>query len=138
MSRRAIISSALLVALAMLVGVTYLLVGNPLDPFDNKRFSAEAWRRATEAYDLEARARMCRDLIKHFLQPGIPEKQVVRLIGPPDQVEDGHGSERDRLIGARFYRYYIGNWSFQGMDDAFLYVHFDSQDRVIKVEIYGY
>ena len=80
MSRRTrwILSSIVLVGAA-----TYAWVGNPLDPFDNRRFSVEAWRAAGARFDSESRAHMCRDIIKRVIRPGMTEQQVVSLLGPP-------------------------------------------------------
>jgi hypothetical protein len=110
----------------------WFFYGSPFDPFDDKRFSPEIWRTANE----DLRARMCRDAIRRFIHPGLNESEVITLLGSPTDVQQDE--RRDRPIGTRSYRYWIGSWSFQGMDDAFLYVHFDSEGRVVRAEIYGY
>jgi hypothetical protein len=66
------------------------------------------------------------------------EKRVVELLGPPERVRDRQGPGGDRLPERRIYEYGIGSWTFQGMDDAFLYVHIDPSDHVVLAEIYGY
>ena len=120
------------VLVAAVVTTVYALIGNPLDPFDNRSFTPAAWRTA----DRDGRARMCRDLVSRHLIAGTAEPQVVALLGKPAGVYKA--GERDHLVGAQTYVYSIGNWSFQGMDDAFLYVHLDANGRVIYGEIYGY
>jgi outer membrane protein assembly factor BamE (lipoprotein component of BamABCDE complex) len=121
----------LFLAGAALCGGIYALIGNPLDPFDNRRFSVSAWKEA----EGQQRARMSEDLIAHHLPPGMTEQQVVALLGQPEGVDLGPTEKR---IAKRYYVYYIGNWSLQEMDDAYLYVHLDANDRVVKAEIYGY
>jgi hypothetical protein len=139
MSRwRPIIYVALIVLAAVVVAVVMRTVesGSPTgssDPFNQKRFSVGEWSSASR----EDRARMCRDLIDRHLPPGTTEQQVLALLGKPEYVNHGDKFPQ-RAIADRFYVYSIGNWSWQGMDDAFLYVHLDKGDRVVKAEIYGY
>ena len=111
---------------------TYAWVGNPLDPFDNRRFSPEPWRLGY------AHAQMARDIVKRVVRPGMPEKQVVELLGWPDRIRDRRGLGGDPLPDRRIYEYRLGSFTFYGMDDAFLYVHIDQSDHVIMAEIYGY
>jgi hypothetical protein len=135
MSHRArwIVGSVVLAAAA-----TYALVGNPLDPFDNRRFSPEAWRDAGEHHDNHARARMCGDLMNRVIRPGMSEKQVVTLLGSPYRVRDTRCPDNAPLPDRRLYEYPIGSWTFHRMDDAFLFVHIDQTDHVITAEICGY
>ena len=130
MSRR---TRWLAIAVALPV-VVYALFGNPLDPFDNRRFSPRAWREAK----YEARARMCRDIIRRVIRPGMTEQHVVELLGPPERVRDRRGPGGEPIPNRRIYEYAIGSWTFQRMDDAFLYVHIDPSDHVVTAEIYGY
>ena len=81
---------------------------------------------------------MCRDIVTRVVLPGMPEKQVVELLGWPDRVLDRRGPGGDLLLDRRIYSYSIGSFTFQGMDDAFLYIHIDHTDHVIMAEIYGY
>ena len=138
MSRRARWTVATLVVLAAVTTATYAWVGNPLDPFDDCRFSRDAWNRATAAYDLDSRARMSRDIMRRFVRPGLSEKEVVALLGKPDRVSDRRGPGGTPLPGIHIYEYSLGSWTSQRMDDAFLYVHFDTGERVVETEIYGY
>jgi len=125
-------------AIVALAALAYEMIGNPLDPFDNRRFSPEAWSSASEHHNVDWRARMCRDLINRVIRPGMSEKQVVALLGTPDRVSDRRGPGGDLFTDRHIYEYEIGNSTFQGMDDAFLYVHIDLTDHVLKTEIYGY
>ncbi len=105
------------------------------DPFDDKHFRPSDWNRSSN----EVRAGMCDDLISNRLQPGMTESEVVSLLGKPEESltgeTDGGGN---RLIGDETYSYYIGSWSGYGLDDAFLYVHFDSSGKVLTAEVNGY
>ena len=134
MSRRTrwIVGSFVLASAAI-----YALVGNPLDPFDNRRFSADVWRAAGK-YDPDERARMSRDIIRRVVRPGMSEKQVVELLGPPERVRDTRCPDNEPLTDRRLYEYGIANWTFQRMDDAFLFIHIDRTDRVLMTEICGY
>jgi hypothetical protein len=130
---RWIVGSLVLVTLAI-----YTWIGNPLDPFDDDRFSRDAWHSATIAYDWDSRARMSRDIIRRVVRPGTSEKEVITLLGEPDRVSDRRGPGGEPLPGIHIYEYKLGNWMFQRMDDAFLYVHLDTSGRVVRSEIYGY
>ena len=134
MSRRAIVIWIIVTVLITLAGGTYALIGNPIDSFDNRHFSPEAWRKATDAYDLDARARMCGDLMRHVIRVGDSEQRVMGLLGAPNRITDGEGSIDHLATGTHFDEYSIGNWTFLGMDDAFLYVHFDHEGHVVKTE----
>jgi hypothetical protein len=124
-------------AIGLSAAALYALVGNPLDPFDNRRFSQEVWRAAGK-YDPDERARMSRDIIRRVVLPGMPETQVVDLLGPPQRVRDTRCPDNAPLADRRLYEYGIGSWTFQRMDDAFLFVHIGPDDRVLQVEICGY
>ena len=116
---------------AVLVASVYALIGNPLDPFDNRSFSPAGWASA----DPDARARMSRDLVNHYLAPGTTEQQVVALLGKPGTIVNADG--RNHVYGVRAYVYPIGSLSSE-MDDTFVYVHLDGNDRVLQAEIDGY
>lgn len=130
-SRTVLLSAVLLVGTGVAVG---FLKGPPtwIDPFAARAFSAPAWATATP----EGRASMARDVIRR-LPKCTPETQVVALLGKPSQVvPPGEGG--NHAVGARAYKYFIGCWEYRGMDSAFVYVHLDANDRVIKADIYGY
>ena len=83
----------------------YALVGNPFDPFDNRRFSPDEWRTARSAFGRDPRPRMARDVIRRVIRPGMPEKRVLELLGPPQHVSDRRGPGGDPLPGRRIYQY---------------------------------
>ena len=135
--RETIIKLAKGLALAGLITVVAAGVGvywSMREPFGKATFSAAAWRQA----DNEGRGTMSRDLMTRHLAVGMSEAQVTALLGKPGGVNRGDQLPADRLRGAFFYVYSIGSWSAGGMDDAFLYVHFDSAGRVMASEIYGF
>ena len=140
MLRRALWIVAGIVVVA--AAVTYALIGNPLDPFDDQRFSSEAWRDGRARFGGDARSAMSRDLVRRVIRPGMSEKRVVELLGPPDFARDTRGPGGEHLADRRIYQYRLGGWNWlwigQRMDDAFVYVHIDQSDHVVMAEIYGY
>ena len=80
-----------------------------------------------------------RDAIKR-LPVGMSVDQVRDLLGEPAPVRryagavDAYGNQ---LRYPETWKYYLGSWSGYGLDDAFLYVHFDSDEKVASVEITG-
>jgi len=114
------------------IGLTVLIALKQANPFDNVAFTPAAWAiaGATE------RARMSADLIRHHLPKGLSRLQVEALIGRPSWTMGPNGGHR--VHGAETHVYPIGSWSMHGMDDAFVYVHFDVNSNVIDAEIYGY
>jgi hypothetical protein len=118
--------------------VVHLIIGSALfatgcgNPFNDEPFSKEAWATAGP----EQRAAMAEDLVTNRVPPGMSVKQVVALLGEPgDTWVKGTG---DRVLGEETLVYYIGCWSLEGMDDAFVCIHLDGSGRVIEAEIYGY
>ena len=70
---------------------------------------------------------------------GLNQQQVLELLGEPgDRLTSTIDAGGHRLRGAEVFSYYIGCWSMHGMDDAFVYVHFDADGAVIHSEITGY
>ena len=132
--RRVLVAAfASLCAIAALAALLYALVGNPFNPFDDRRFKAAAWQNAAP----DVRARMSEDLVKHHLPVGMSESQVVALLGKPFDVEEGE-TEAPLHTGTRHLMYDLGNWSMHGMDDAYVYVHLDEKGNVVAAEVYGY
>ena len=118
--------------------VVHLIIGSVLflagcgNPFNDEPFSKEAWADAAA----EQRAAMAEDLVTHHVSPGMSSKQVVSLLGEPGEIwVKGTGF---RVKGERTLVYYIGSWSTQGMDDAFVCVHLDDTGSVIEAEISGF
>lgn len=101
-------------------------------PFNDEPFSREGWAAATAVQ----RAAMAEDLVTNYVSPGMSVEQIVSLIGEPEDTwVKGTGL---RVKGEKTFVYYIGSWSLQGMDDAFVCVHFDGSGKVIEAEIYGF
>ena len=69
---------------------------------------------------------MARDLVRHHLPYGLSSGGVKLLLGPPGEA-----------TGSR-YEYYLGCWSGEGLDSAFVYVHLDANGNVTGAEITGY
>lgn len=113
----------------------YAWVGNPFDPLDDECFSTDAWRQAS---DRSLRGHMARDLVRHVIKAGLTEPQILALLGRPDYVGDQRGPRGRSLTGTRTYIYGIGNWTWLSMDDAFVYVYLDVNQRVVQAEIHGY
>jgi len=74
------------------------------------------------------------------LPVGMSADNVRGMLGQPTPVNrfagaaDAYGNH---LSYPETWSYYLGSWSMYGLDDAFLYVHFDSGKRVTLVEITG-
>lgn len=139
MRRRRLFILCLILSLLALA-VTYAWIGNPLDPFDDRRFSPAAWVRAAERHDDEARGRMCRDLIRRHLRGGPTEQEVLALLGPPlpQGWDTGDDPDDGQPAGIKHYDYYVGYWPLHGMDEALLQVRFDPAGRVTDATVYGY
>lgn len=128
---------AIIVAGGLIVGVGAL--DRYLDPFDDRPFNQAEWSSANE----RERGPMARDAVRHLL-PGMSADQVRELLGPTQPVYrdprgpvDGYGN---RLEHPETWAYWLGCWSGLGpysFDDAFLYVHFGADGRVIAAEITG-
>lgn len=136
MPRRLLVSVVFLVIVLTVgfVAVTYAVRGNPLDPFDDRRFSTSAWR-TTSA---DGKAPMARSAIRDHLRPGLSQAELVALLGEPGARLTGKDAGGNGLAGSQTYSYYLGSWSIYGFDDAFLYVHLDSDGRIISAEVNGY
>jgi hypothetical protein len=121
-----------IVAGLFIVGIS---LNRYLDPFDDQPFAQSAWASA----DTRVRAPMARDAIRR-LPTGMTADQVQALLGRPTPVPrysgevDAYGNH---LKYPETWFYYLGSWSVYGLDDAFLYVHFDSDKKVALVEITG-
>ena len=112
--------------------VSAFLIPGCGDPFNDKPFSKEAWA-ATSG---QGRAPMADDVVRNRVLPGMSSGQVADLLGEPDDTWLKRTGQR--VKGEKTLVYYIGSWSFEGMDDAFVCVHVDESGKVIEAEIYGY
>src|SRR5262245_39756515 len=130
-SLRSLFAATALVAIGVATSVSlYHLI----DPFGELAFSSDQWAQG----DLGHRARMARDLVRHYLPVGASRAQVEGLIGPPDKTLSASGPQGSSVRGTQTYSYYLGSWSNQGMDDAFVHVHFDAGGNLLGAEITGY
>jgi hypothetical protein len=66
------------------------------------------------------------------------QTEVVDVLGRPETVTDRRAPGDAPIASGQIYRYHLGSWMSQRMDDAFLYVHLDASGRVLRSEIYGY
>jgi hypothetical protein len=118
--------------------VVHLIIGSALvvtgcgSPFNDESFSIEAWAVATA----EQRAAMAEDLVTHHVSPGMSVEQIVALLGDPGDTWAKRTAHR--VLGDKTFAYYIGSWSLEGMDDAFVCIHFDESGRVLEAEICGF
>jgi hypothetical protein len=110
-----------------------------LDPFDDQQLDPAAWAAAKP----EGRALMARDALRH-LPTGTPAARLRELLGEGDLApRDPRGPVDmfgNRLSHPETRAYYLGSHSGLGpyaLDSAFLYVHFDTEGRVILAEITG-
>ncbi|MDB5343332.1 MAG: hypothetical protein JWP89_1709 [Schlesneria sp.] len=123
----------------VMVCVGVALLPRFLDPFDDASFNRSDWMSSTP----EQRAKMARDVITKHIRRGATLEEIVALLGEPEETHNvrARGSRVDqygnRLHGAKTYAYYLGSWSSYGLDDAHLYVHFDTDDRVLSAEVAG-
>ena len=81
---------------------------------------------------------MARDITRRIIRSGMTEKEVVDLLGRPEAVVDRRAPGDAAIPAGQIYRYHLGSWTFQRMDDAFLYVHLGAGGRALGSEIYGY
>ncbi|WP_148618760.1 hypothetical protein [Mariniblastus fucicola] len=104
-----------------------------VDPFDDRNFDSQQWATASS----DNRAPMARDVVSRVR--GMDRDGVIELLGQPgDRLDSATDAGGHPLRGAEVFSYYIGSWSMHGMDDAFVYVHFDTDGAVIHSEITGY
>jgi hypothetical protein len=116
----------------VLIIVSTLFATGCGSPFNDEPFSREAWAAAAA----EQRAAMAEDLVTNHVSPGMSVKQLIDLLGDPgDTWVKGTGH---RVMGEKTFVYYIGSWSLEGMDDAFVCIHLDGSGRVIEAEICGF
>jgi hypothetical protein len=129
-----LIASVICLIAVLAMGVVFAIIGNPFDPFAKHQFSTETWRTG----DTKTRAGMARDAIRRHLNQGLNEQQVTSLLGKPGDVISGIDNGGHKLPGVKTYSYHLGCWSGYGLDDAFLYVHFDAGGLVVGAEVSGY
>lgn len=82
---------------------------------------------------------MAGDAIRGHLRSGMAKAKVQQLLGPGQEQFriQGIDSYGNPMPGDHTWYYYLGSWSVYGLDDAFLYVHFDADGHVVSAEIDG-
>jgi hypothetical protein len=126
-----------LLASTVAVGLVaaFRAIDSYLDPFDDRPFDPAVWATGDEV----ERGPMARDAIRH-LPSGLPAARVRELLSEPQLVPAGGDRWGMRPRQAETWSYWLGCWSGlgpYGFDDAFLYVHFGSDGRVVAAEITG-
>lgn len=122
-----------LFGLALVAAAGFLLFKNP---FDDTPFNPTSWAKSGPVQ----RAAMADNLLAHYLPAGLPESEVRRLLGAPNDVYENRGVDYggNALSGSYTLVYYIGSWSFEFRDSVFVYVHFNDDRCVFFAEIQGY
>jgi hypothetical protein len=126
-----------LAAIGVIAGMVFagMAIKGYLDPFDDHTFVQSVW----EAAEPHHRAPMARDVTQR-LPIGMTADDVRNLLGPSTPVVRYAGAV-DKFGNPMKYpetwSYYLGSWSGYGLDDAFLYVHFDAEKKVASVKITG-
>lgn len=134
MRRHRALFASVAVVLAAIGALTYAVVRNPFDPFDDRPFSPERWRNS----DAESRAHMGRSAVE-YAKPGMSESEIEAAFGKPDEIDlDKEDAGGHKLTGVKTWEWGLGNWSVYGYDDAFLYISFDSSGKVVSAQVNGY
>ena len=105
-----------------------------IDVFNDAAFDEQTWKQSRN----DERRPMARAVVKLAAQPGMTRDSIEQLLGPPEVLgrEDAGGN---RLPGVETLSYYVGNGGlFDGMDDAFVYIHLNDAGEVIDASIDGY
>ncbi len=97
-----------------------------VDPFSARKFDSTAWKAGTN----EQRATMARDLVRNHLPAGMTKSEVKDLLGV------GQSVETPAPQGEK-WSYYLGCWFEVGLDSAFVYVHFNTEGRVVSATTGG-
>ena len=136
--RKRLVLRCLLVLLASVgLAVALLKFNSYLDPFDDDLFDPVAWAAADEHE--RDRGPMARDALNK-LPIGTPTARVRELLGEGEVIQAGGDRWGMRPLQHETWSYSLGCWSGlgpYGFDAAFLYVHFDSDGRVVATEITG-
>jgi hypothetical protein len=124
MKHKILIISVVIFVIGLLSIVSAQLYSFCNNPFNDEKFSITKWKGSSK----RLRAKMAEDLIKNHLKPGLSRKQVIDLIGEDKNTDDGE------------VKYWLGSWSFtlNGYDDAFIFIKFDNNNKLVSAEINGY
>lgn len=128
---RAILFLGVFLAGVLLVAAAVFDVVNRPDPLGARPFDQASWA-AANGYD---RAPMAKDAIRH-LPAGLPEAEVLALLGKPDYVVESWRLRGSGPSGAaRTYCYDLGSWGFDQGEGTFLWVHLGADGRVVEAVI---
>ena len=123
----------LIIAFAVAAIVVWA-TADAIDPFNDAAFHEQAWKQ----WRNDERRPMARAVVKLASQPGMTRNSITQLLGPPT-VLNGEDAGGNLLPGVETLSYYIGNGGlFDGMDDAFVYIHLNTAGEVIDASIEGY
>lgn len=103
-------------------------------PFDNRQFDRAEW---TAGNDF-VRGEMADSLRYRYLREGMPEADVIRLIGEGEVVLNKDNHWPDKVSGAYCRSYFVGGWSEGSMDSAWLMLFFDDDKLFVDSRIDGF
>lgn len=118
----------IIIILLFFAGVFFLSYA----PYYGLKFDPDEWQRREKSFGDEERCGMYADLKYRILVPGMPKKEVFKLLGTP--------TSEFKDLGKRLYNhpntssYYIGmcgSWDINTID-----ILFDNNDRLLRVEHY--
>jgi hypothetical protein len=128
MPRFSLLSLFAIVTAVALAFAGFRAFNREFDPFDDVKFAPAAWARLEPM----ERARMSDDLVRNHLTTGLSRADVETLIGNGSLVWTKEDVERET------HQYPIGSWPSAGWDDAFVFVIYDENARVIDARIDGF
>jgi hypothetical protein len=131
--------SKFFLGVAMCVVGAYLIVRVfvyfvPLDTYDVRPFDRAAWA----AGGADERKRMTRDALRQ-LRPGLHEADVVAMLGKTN--DDEPAMQAPQLVSRgvkKTLAYYLGSNTSGPLESRFLWVHLDTEGKVVFAEIGGF
>jgi hypothetical protein len=125
----------LLIVTAILVVGLIAVSWRPRDAaFNELEFTPAAWAKA----DNVERAKMSGDLVRNHLLRGLSRSQVESLIGKTRHTINPSDADGFKVRGAVTHEYGIDNLGDPVWDNAFVYVHYDANGKVVSAEVTGY
>jgi hypothetical protein len=89
----------------------------------------------TRSNSLSPFAAMARDLIYNYVHQGMPQRELEAMLGTPSEILV---PPFNKSALPQTYVYYLGSWSDEGIDDAFVYIDLDGNGEVVKAKIDGH
>lgn len=138
MHRRVVITFAgiAFLALAFIAIYSALTLRSYLDPFDDHPFDSVTWKSNTGRTE-QARAALAQ------IRSGLSKTEVRNLLGEGNPVTRHPGNVDqygNRLRHPETWSYFLSGYRgdlLNSFDDAFLYVHFDQDEKVVAAQIAG-